>query len=37
MGRIETVWSSAAALEEQVMDADLIIGAVLIPGAAAPK
>ena len=37
MGRIETVWSSAAALEEQVLDADLIIGAVLIPGAAAPK
>ena len=37
MGRVETVWSSAAALEEQVLDADLIIGAVLIPGAAAPK
>ena len=37
MGRIETVWSSAAALEEQVLDADVIIGAVLIPGAAAPK
>ena len=37
MGRIETVWSSAAALEEHVLDADLIIGAVLIQGAAAPK
>jgi len=31
------VYSTRAALEKYVADADLIIGAVLIPGAAAPK
>lgn len=36
-GRAETVYSTAAALEKHVMEADLVIGAVLIPGAAAPK
>jgi len=36
-GSISTVYSSQAALEAHVADSDLIIGAVLIPGAAAPK
>lgn len=36
-GRISTVYSTHAALEHHVSNADLIIGAVLIPGAAAPK
>ncbi len=36
-GAISTVYSSQAALEHHVADSDLIIGAVLIPGAAAPK
>ena len=35
--RISTVYSSKVALEQHVADSDLIIGAVLIPGAAAPK
>ncbi len=35
--RIETVFSSADAVERHVLDADLVIGGVLIPGAAAPK
>jgi alanine dehydrogenase len=35
--RIETVFSSADAVERHVIDADLVIGGVLIPGAAAPK
>ena len=35
--RIETVWSSDAHVEELLPSADLVIGAVLIPGAAAPK
>ncbi|WP_136681124.1 alanine dehydrogenase [Neptunomonas sp. XY-337] len=34
---VETVYSSKAALEEHVLSADLVIGGVLIPGAAAPK
>ena len=34
---IQTVYSSKAALEEHVVSADLVIGGVLIPGAAAPK
>ncbi|HEY5716930.1 MAG TPA: alanine dehydrogenase, partial [Motiliproteus sp.] len=33
----QTVYSSKAALEEHVLSADLVIGGVLIPGAAAPK
>lgn len=35
--RINTLYSTAATVEEQVMAADLVVGAVLIPGAAAPK
>ena len=35
--RVRTVISSAAAIEEYVLSADLVIGAVLVPGAAAPK
>ena len=36
-GRVSTVYSTRSALEQHVANADLIIGAVLIPGAAAPK
>ena len=36
-GRLTTLYSSTATLTEQVLAADLVIGAVLIPGAAAPK
>jgi len=36
-GHISTVYSTQSALEQQVANADLVIGAVLIPGAAAPK
>jgi alanine dehydrogenase len=36
-GRLETIYSTRAAVEEAVAEADLVIGAVLIPGAAAPK
>jgi len=36
-GRLETVYSTRAAVEEAVNEADLVIGAVLVPGAAAPK
>ena len=35
--RISTVYSTATSIEEAVLDADLVIGGVLIPGAAAPK
>lgn len=34
---IETVFSSKDALEQHVLEADLVIGGVLIPGASAPK
>jgi alanine dehydrogenase len=34
---VTTLFSSRAAVEEQVLAADLVIGAVLVPGAAAPK
>jgi alanine dehydrogenase len=34
---LETVYASKDALEQQVLSADLVIGAVLVPGAAAPK
>ena len=34
---LETVYSTAGALEEAVLDADLVIGAVLVKGATAPK
>jgi alanine dehydrogenase len=36
-GRVHTRFSTIDALEEEVFAADLVIGAVLIPGAAAPK
>jgi alanine dehydrogenase len=34
---VETVYSSADAIEQHVRNSDLVIGGVLIPGAAAPK
>ncbi|MFX6998518.1 alanine dehydrogenase, partial [Acinetobacter baumannii] len=36
-GRARTLYSGRATLAEQVAEAALVIGAVLIPGAAAPK
>jgi alanine dehydrogenase len=36
-GRVQLLMSSALQLEDSVREADLIIGAVLIPGALAPK
>jgi alanine dehydrogenase len=35
--RIQTLYSTAHSIEETVLQADLVIGGVLIPGAAAPK
>lgn len=35
--KLNTVFSTASALEEHVLQADLVVGAVLVPGAAAPK
>ena len=35
--RIETVFSNAESIEKHIRDADLVVGGVLIPGAAAPK
>jgi len=35
--RVHTVYSNADSIERHIMDADLVIGGVLIPGAAAPK
>ena len=35
--RIKAVYSTVDALEKHVLEADLVIGGVLIPGAAAPK
>jgi len=35
--RIGTVYSTAQSIEEAVLEADLVIGGVLVPGAAAPK
>jgi len=34
---MQTLFSTTAAIEAAVVDADLVIGAVLVPGAAAPK
>jgi alanine dehydrogenase len=34
---LNTVYSTIDAIEEQVLTADLVVGAVLLPGAAAPK
>jgi alanine dehydrogenase len=36
-GRVSLVMSSALQIEESVVDSDVVIGAVLIPGALAPK
>lgn len=36
-GRIKTHYSDTASIAELVADSDLVVGAVLIPGAAAPK
>jgi alanine dehydrogenase len=35
-GRIQTMMSSALAVEQLVLEADLVVGAVLVPGAKAP-
>ena len=35
--KIQTLYSTPAAIEEALIQADLVIGAVLIPGGAAPK
>ena len=34
---LNTIYSTVDAIEEHVMTADLVVGAVLVPGAAAPK
>jgi alanine dehydrogenase len=36
-GRIKTLMSSTGSIQKSIFDADLVIGAVLIPGAKAPK
>jgi alanine dehydrogenase len=36
-GAVDTVYATQTAIDRAVMEADLVIGAVLIPGAAAPK
>jgi len=36
-GRVSTVMSSALQIESSIADADVVIGAVLVPGAVAPK
>jgi alanine dehydrogenase len=36
-GRVQTLYSNVDNLERSVLDADLVVGAVLIPGAKAPK
>ncbi|CAN7541907.1 alanine dehydrogenase [Pseudoduganella sp. LjRoot289] len=35
--QVSTMYSNAHTIEEAVLDADLVIGGVLVPGAAAPK
>jgi alanine dehydrogenase len=37
LGRVLTKYSSLDAVEEEILKADVVIGAVLLPGAAAPK
>ena len=37
MGRVKTVYSTVDAIDAYSREADLVVGAVLIPGAAAPK
>ena len=36
-GMVETLFATSDAVERAVLDADLVIGAVLVPGAAAPR
>jgi alanine dehydrogenase len=36
-GRVQTIYATARSIENAVLDADLVIGAVLVAGAAAPK
>lgn len=36
-GRLSTIASNRLTIEEEVLDADLVIGTVLVPGASAPK
>jgi alanine dehydrogenase len=36
-GRVTTLYATREAIEQAVLEADLVIGAVLVPGAAAPK
>jgi alanine dehydrogenase len=36
-GRLKTIYSTAGSVEQHALQADLVVGAVLIPGAAAPK
>jgi len=36
-GRVKTLYATLDATEAAVLDADLVVGAVLLPGAAAPK
>ena len=36
-GKLRCIYSTAASIEQYALEADLVIGAVLIPGAAAPK
>ncbi len=36
-GRVKTVYSNAGSIEENILASDLVVGGVLIPGAAAPK
>lgn len=35
--KLKTIYSTTQSIEEQIADADLVIGSVLVPGAAAPK
>ena len=37
LGAVKTLFSTTESIEREVIDADLVIGAVLLPGAAAPK
>jgi alanine dehydrogenase len=36
-GKVQTIYSTQAAIEKYIKDADLVVGAVLIPGDKAPK
>jgi alanine dehydrogenase len=37
LGAVETLYSTTETIEREVREADLVVGAVLVPGAAAPK